>query len=172
MLPPADDRVRPTADRIKETMFNILMSRGGVYGEALDLFAGTGGLGIEALSRGAEHVVFVDKDPDSARLTRENLRRVGIGKEAEVYNTDYRVALKKLRGRRFDFVFLDPPYADRQECEIVSLLVEYGLLSLGATVVVERDRANLLCALPDSFTVDDRICGNTALTYLKYTEEL
>ena len=71
LLSPADSRVRPTTDRIKETMFNILASRGGLYGAVLDLFSGSGALGIEALSRGAASAVFIDKDPDSIRLTKK-----------------------------------------------------------------------------------------------------
>lgn len=169
LFAPIDDRVRPTADRIKETMFNILMSRGGVYGTVLDLFSGSGALGIEALSRGAEKAVFVDKDADSIRLTKENLAHVGAP-DFEVYHTDYRVALRKLVGRKFDFVFLDPPYAAGCEPEIVRTLVENGLLRENATVIIEHSRKNDLLNLPESFIIDRRVCGNTVLSYLTQTE--
>lgn len=171
LFAPEDNRVRPTTDRIKETMFNILMSRGGVYGTVLDLFSGSGALGIEAISRGAEHAVFIDRDVDSIRLTKENLRHVGITC-AEVYHTDYRVALKKLAGRTFDFVFIDPPYADCKEPDIVRLLVENKLLGTDSTVIIEHSSKNELQLLPKSFIIDTRTCGNTCLSFLSQSEEL
>lgn len=165
LFSPTDDRVRPTTDRIKETLFNILASRGGVYGDVLDLFAGSGALGIEALSRGAERAVFVDKDPDSVRLTKSNLRHVGA--DAEVYNTDYRVALKKLAGRTFDFIFLDPPYHLHIEAELVETIDALSLLAANGTIIIERDMKNNLIKWPESYIIDTRPCGNTALEFLR-----
>lgn len=163
---PADERVRPTTDRIKETLFNILSSRGGLYGNVLDLFAGSGALGIEALSRGAEHAVFVDKDPDSVRLVKANLAHVGI-EDAEVYNTDYRVALKKLQGRQFDFIFLDPPYCLHIEPALVRLIDEYRLLRNNGQIIIEHDSKNDLPKSLESYIIDTRVCGNTSLSYLR-----
>lgn len=170
LFSPVNRHVRPTADRIKETMFNVLMSRGGVHGSVLDLFSGSGALGIEALSRGAETAVFVDRDPESIRLTRQNLGAVGA--RAEVYQADWRVALRKLEGRIFDLVFLDPPYDDRREGQILQALLEYKLLAADATVIVEHSRQNDLINLPGSFIIDTRTCGNTCLSFLSLSEAL
>ncbi|PWK12781.1 16S rRNA (guanine(966)-N(2))-methyltransferase RsmD [Tumebacillus permanentifrigoris] len=103
---------RPTTDKVKESMFNII----GPYfegGTALDLFAGTGGLGIESLSRGIQQAVFIEADFKAFNVVRENIRTLGLGKDrAEVYKNDARRALDTLatRGMKFDLVFLDPPY--------------------------------------------------------------
>ena len=96
---PQDNKVRPTTDRIKETLFNILSSKnktGQVF--VLDLFSGSGALGIESLSRGATKVIFIDKSKDSFALTNKNLAHVGANKDSyEVYNVDYEFGLKKLK---------------------------------------------------------------------------
>lgn len=166
LLSPADSRVRPTTDRIKETMFNILASRGGLYGAVLDLFSGSGALGIEALSRGAASAVFIDKDPDSIRLTKKNLAVCGIS-GAEVYNTDYRVACEKLTGRAFDFIFADPPYALRIEPLILDCIGRCGLLAENGTIIIEHDSKNDLLKSAESYIIDTRVCGNTTLSFLR-----
>ena len=104
---PKGTDVRPTSDRTRESIFNVLMSLGGVEGgTVVDLFAGTGGLGIEALSRGAEHATFVDRDVD---LVRANLDAVGLADRATVVKAD---VLRWLEGApAFDIAFADPPYA-------------------------------------------------------------
>src|SRR5207245_1366501 len=108
--------LRSTSDRLRETLFNVLGSS--VTGfRFLDLFAGTGAIGIEALSRGAAEVVFVESHPPAAALIRRNLASLGIRSGATVFAVDAHRALEKLARRkkrvvaRFDFIFLDPPYA-------------------------------------------------------------
>lgn len=107
---PGGSRVRPTSDKVKQALFNILgeRSEGAVF---LDLFAGAGGIGIEALSRGAAEAVFVDASKDSIRLVRENLAMTGFDARAQVVQADAEAFLRK-GGRSFDIVFLDPPYAE------------------------------------------------------------
>lgn len=165
LFSPSDDRVRPTTDRIKETLFNILTSSVGIYGSVLDLFSGSGALGIEALSRGADSAVFIDRDPDSIRLTRMNLKSIGI--DAEVYCADFRTALKKLDGRKFDFIFADPPYAMRAEPLIVAGIEKYCLLAEGGTIIIEHDTKNNLPKSLKSYIIDTRECGNTSLSFLR-----
>src|SRR5690348_8883448 len=102
---------RPTTDKVKESMFNII----GPYfegGMALDLFAGTGGLGIEALSRGIVKAVFIEKDYKAISVIRENIQMLGLEPRVEISKNDAKRALDTLaeRGVRFDLVFLDPPY--------------------------------------------------------------
>ena len=116
LLAPAGSKVRPTADRVKEALFSILSSRfGNLSGfKILDLFAGTGNLGIEALSRGADHSVFVDVHPQSLRLIENNLVLTGLAAYGEVILGDAIRILKQLGARKscFDIIFLDPPYLE------------------------------------------------------------
>ena len=157
---------RPTADRVKEAIFSMI----GPYfsGEtALDLFAGTGALGIEALSRGAGRAVFVDQDKRCVDIIVDNLRTVGFAERAEVYRNDAQRALKALakRQRRFDLVFLDPPYRLRLIDTLLGVLEADGLLQPGARVVAEHstdertaDRIGELAA------VRRAVYGDTAVT--------
>ncbi|WP_367305592.1 16S rRNA (guanine(966)-N(2))-methyltransferase RsmD [Alicyclobacillus acidocaldarius] len=107
---PRGGAVRPTTDRVKESMFNLIPHQ--LEGLVIDLFAGTGALGIEALSRGASRAIFVDKDPRSARLVRRNLDRVGAASQAEVWVLDWARALRRFEasGEVAAYVFVDPPH--------------------------------------------------------------
>ncbi|MBE3553797.1 MAG: 16S rRNA (guanine(966)-N(2))-methyltransferase RsmD [Thermicanus sp.] len=132
---------RPTADKVKEALFNMI----GPYftgGIGLDLFAGTGGLGIEALSRGFDRFIFIDRDIRAVETIRANLKQVGGWDEAEVFRSDADRALSQLkkRGFRFHLVFMDPPYAEEKNVHFLERFLEENLLEPGAIVVVERDR--------------------------------
>ena len=136
---------RPTADRVKEAMFSII----GPYfdgGTALDLFAGTGGLGIEALSRGMDRAIFVDFDRQCVEVIRDNLMRAGLADQAEVYRNDADRALNALsrRGLKFDLVLIDPPYRLNVVESLLDRLDRLGLLHDAATVVAEQDAAREL----------------------------
>ncbi len=115
---------RPTTDRIKETLFNILNPV--LYGARfLDLFAGSGGIGIEALSRGCSFACFVDSSPAAVRIIRENLSFTHLDEQAEVLQSDVIAALGKLEGREaFDVIFMDPPYHRNLERQVLSCLAE------------------------------------------------
>ncbi|MDR6227257.1 16S rRNA (guanine(966)-N(2))-methyltransferase RsmD [Desmospora profundinema] len=131
--------VRPTTDRVKESVFQVI----GPYlegGWVLDLFAGSGSLGLEALSRGADHAVFVDQSGASLRVVRENLRITGFEGQAEVYRRDARAALRALTKReaRFRYIFLDPPYREPILTEVLQQIAQDGLLEPLGTVVAER----------------------------------
>jgi 16S rRNA (guanine966-N2)-methyltransferase len=113
LVAPPGDRTRPTSDRVREATFNALWSRGALAGaRAADLFAGSGALGIEALSRGADHVTFVDSDRAARRAIARNLEVCGVGARAEVVAVPVERWLAGLpAGTRFDLAFCDPPYA-------------------------------------------------------------
>lgn len=132
---------RPTSDRVKEALFSMLGELDGAV--ALDLFAGTGALGIEALSRGAERAVFVERDRTAVATIRANLTSLGLaGSQAELRVGDARVVLRAAReaGETYDLVFIDPPYDHAREwaAELAELLPT--VLAQGARVVVESDR--------------------------------
>lgn len=134
---------RPTSDKVKEAVFNMI----GPYfqgGAVLDLFAGTGGLGIEALSRGMDRAVFVDIEAKSIEVVRDNLAATKLSSQAEVYRHDAFRALKALakKGAAFDLVFLDPPYRLKVMEKLIRSLEEYGLLRPQATVVAELDASD------------------------------
>lgn len=157
---PPGDATRPTADRVRESLFAVLEDR--VPGaRVLDLFAGSGALGLEALSRGAAEATFVDRAPAAVRAVRANL--AALGTEAEVRRTDARRFLRSASAaaRQYDLVFLDPPYglAGRLERELTAALP--AVLAPGAAVVAESDRrAPLALGLP---LLDERRYGDTLI---------
>lgn len=128
---------RPTTDRIKETLFNMLQ-----YDLAdcrfLDLFAGSGAIGIEALSRGAADAVFVESHPAAAEVICENLRATRLSDRAVVMNCDVITALHRLEGKgRFDFIFMDPPYDHQWERQVLEALRTSSLIDKQSTLVIE-----------------------------------
>ena len=144
--------LRPTSDRLRETLFNVL-GADMAGSRFLDLFAGTGAIGIEALSRGASEVVFVENHAPAAALIRRNLESLGIRKGAMVLATEVVRGLEKLaskestKGSRFDYVFLDPPYAAaRDYARVLESLGSGNLLAPGGVVIAEHRRS---FALPE-----------------------
>ncbi len=133
-------QTRPTSDKVKEAIFSII---GPFFdGEAvLDLFAGTGGLGIEAWSRGAGRVIFVDQEKQSIDTIKLNLKTVKMEADAEIYRNDAVRAVKALgkRGLKLGIVFLDPPYKMKNIIEIMELLAMQDMLEQGAIIVAEHD---------------------------------
>lgn len=139
LVTPSGPHTRPTTDRIKETLFNII--QGDIPDcRFLDLFAGSGGVGIEAVSRGAREAVFVDSDLQALRCIRENLRRTRFDSRCEVYGTDARRALAKLSaaGRQFDLIFVDPPYAADYE-DILKAIDNSCTLAADGVIIAEMD---------------------------------
>lgn len=136
---------RPTTDRVKEALFNIIQFD--IAGDVLDLFAGTGQLGIEALSRGAADCLFVDSARDSVRLVQENLRRCGLA--ARVLQCDALGILKS--GEKFDLIFLDPPYGSGLEAKAIETVKEFDILSRGGIMVVETRPETALPVLPPEY---------------------
>nr|WP_217504658.1 16S rRNA (guanine(966)-N(2))-methyltransferase RsmD [Paenibacillus taichungensis] len=131
---------RPTTDKVKEALFSMI----GPYfegGTALDLFAGSGGLGIEALSRGMDKAVFVDLESKSIEVIRANLKATKLEDQAAIYRNDASRALKALakRSTKFDLVFLDPPYRMKNGDELMLTMHELDLLEPEATIVLEYE---------------------------------
>ena len=154
--------MRPTSDRVREAIFDIL-GEGVAGASVLDLFAGSGALGREALSRGASRGVFVESEPAAFGCLRKNIDALGAG-EAEALLLDYRQALRRLRARsvRFDLVFLDPPYGKGIAGASAAGLSRAGLVQEGGTVVVEEAVRAPDAAFPGEWTLaDDRRYGDT-----------
>ena len=128
---------RPTQDRIKETLFNMLQ-----YDLAdctfLDLFAGSGGIGIEALSRGAGQAVFVEQNESAIQIVRDNLKATKLENNAVVMHCDALTALKRLEGKyRFDFIFMDPPYDHELEKQMLDFLKTSSMIDKQSTIIIE-----------------------------------
>ena len=135
---PPGDNVRPTTDRIKETLFNILNPR--IYDcDFLDLFCGSGGIGIEALSRGANSCVFVDSSNESLKYTKDNLKFTGLEDTATVMRSDAAGAIRDLftSGKRFDIVFMDPPYSNGLEKKVLEEISRFNILNEDGIIIVE-----------------------------------
>ena len=136
LFSPTTTLVRPTGDKVKQAIFTKLQFF--VADKAvLDLFSGSGALGIEALSRGASQVVFVDKNIDSIKLTKKNLKSINC--DAKVLHCDYTIALQTLN-QSFDLILLDPPYASGVYENCLELIYKNNLLSDDGVIVCERDR--------------------------------
>lgn len=136
-LPGAD--TRPTTDRIKETLFNILQSEL-LDCRFLDLFSGSGAIGIEALSRGAAYAVFVEKNPKACACIRENLAFTKLAEDGKLLNMDILQALRSLEGQdAFDCIFMDPPYGHGLERQVLEYLAESTLAGEDSLIIIEAD---------------------------------
>ncbi len=135
---------RPTSDRLKETVFNLIQTR--IDGSRfLDCFAGTGAIGIEAISRGASSVVFIESSPRACRIIRQNMERLGLlaSKDCKLLEQTVRAGLKSLQRAKmkFDIVFIDPPYAAADEYpQVLEALHQHEVLDGGAMVIAEHSK--------------------------------
>ena len=130
---------RPTTDRIKETLFNILQPELPDC-RFLDLFSGSGGIGIEALSRGAEYAVFVEKNPKAAACIKENLAFTKLAEGGKLLNMDVLQALRSLEGKgAFDIIFMDPPYNQELERQVLEYLKDSTVADANTLIIVEAD---------------------------------
>ena len=139
-------RTRPTTDRVKEMIFNLFPQPFFAGGMGLDLYAGTGSLGIEALSRGLERMIFVDHHPRAVHVIKQNLKTLDLLAQSEVYRNDAMRALKVLVKReiKLNLVFMDPPYAHQKIAEQLSMLAEAKLMDPYGYVVVETEKETSL----------------------------
>ncbi len=137
---PKDDSVRPTTDRVKESLFNVISPY--VYdANVLDLFAGSGALGIECLSRGATKCTFVDNSRDSITIIKSNISKAKFEDSSEVLNMDYKEVIKKMsiKSEKFDIIFLDPPYYKDMFEEAIQKISESDILNEEGIIIVEHD---------------------------------
>jgi 16S rRNA (guanine966-N2)-methyltransferase len=161
--------IRPTADRVRETIFNVL----GQWLEGqkvLDLYAGTGALGLESVSRGAPRAVLVDSDREALALCRANTDTLGFGAQVEILAQPVERALQTLgrRGDRFELIFADPPYAARVVETVLEGIARNGVLAPGGTVVIEHDKREAAPESHEGFErVDQRRFGDTLVSLFR-----
>ncbi len=167
LFAPEGVETRPTADRVRESLYNILGTRV-MDANVLDLFAGSGALALEALSRGALFAAFADIDPKAIRVIERNIQLMRVEGRTHLVRADWRDALRRFQGRRFSLVFLDPPYrmldvyaSAADEMRRINLLAE------GAVLVMEH-AAKTPLALPTGFEIfDERRYGDTAVALVR-----
>lgn len=129
---------RPTLDRVKEALFNIIQTHL-QDSNVLDLFAGSGALGIEALSRGAKHCTFCDKSYDTVKMLKQNLQRTKFESNSTILVEDYKKCLQKLNENKFDIIFIDPPYKLDIAVNSIKLILKYDILAKDGIIVIETD---------------------------------
>ncbi len=162
LVPRAD--VRPTADRVRESLFARLGDLAGK--RVLDVFAGSGALGFEALSRGASHVTFVDRSNGALAVVRANAAALDVAARVELQRGEARSVLRRLAGKAaFDLVFLDPPYASGALGGALVGLVAARLLAADGCVVVESDRRKAPGEVEGLAVIDERRYGDTLITW-------
>jgi len=169
---PKSEAIRPTADRLREALFNILIH---AYGDpvsgarVLDLFAGTGALGIEALSRGAAFALFVDNGAEARALLRENIAALGLGGVCKIFRRDATRLGPAHPVEPFALVFLDPPYRQNLAEAALASARAGGWLSPSALIVVE-EAAKARFAAPDGLTeLERRVYDDTEFVFLRFT---
>lgn len=163
---PKDDNVRPTTTRIKETIFNIIQFD--VEGsKCLDLFCGSGSLGIECISRGAKEVVFVDKSKDSIELTNLNLK--GIEGNYKVYLIDFLSALKGAhnKGEKFDIIFLDPPYKSTLAELAIEAILDLDLLEEDGQIIYEHSSEKNYTFEKEGYKCKTKVMGSVTCEFIK-----
>lgn len=170
LISPKTDRIRPTLDRIKEPLFSILTS----YikdASVLDLFAGTGALGIEAISRGAKFAWFNDISKDAISLISFNLRLTDTQNYAKITRKEYDKCLRQIKTEniKFNIIFLDPPYESNYEEDVLKKITEYDILDSKGLIILESDkRKEFNEDMPHLILKDKRIYGKVILRiYIK-----
>ncbi|UCE18239.1 MAG: 16S rRNA (guanine(966)-N(2))-methyltransferase RsmD [Gemmatimonadota bacterium] len=160
---------RPTTDRVKESIFSVIGEK--VYeADVLDLFAGTGNLGIEALSRGARTALFIDNDHRATRIIEENLELTRFRSKSEIWTSDVFTALLRLRtvSRAFDVIFADPPYEKGFGTKTLVLLEENGLLNTGGICILEHPiREEIRIASNRMKLMTHKLYGQTAVHFFQ-----
>ena len=172
IVAPVHAGTRPTSDRVRESIFNILAH--GTHGFAieganvLDLFAGTGALGLEALSRGAKFCMFVDDDADARGIIRENVEAFGLTGVTKIFRRDATDLGAASRHAGFTLIFADPPYGHGLGERALRSAAAGGWLAPGALAVVE-ERRGAIAGLPDGYTrIDARSWGDTEVVFARY----
>lgn len=163
---PGDDRVRPTTDRVKESMFNIVQDW--VYdSQVLDLFAGSGALGIEALSRGASQAVFCDNSLDSIKIIKSNIEKARMADRSQIVSGDFKRCLRDMEAKNqsFDMIFVDPPYYKGLFEEVLDTIRSCKILKKDGIVIVEHDAKRPIGQVEGLEVYKEKKYGITMLTF-------
>lgn len=163
---PGDDRVRPTTDRVKESMFNIVQDWA-YDSQVLDLFAGSGALGIEALSRGASQAVFCDNSLDSIKIIKSNIEKARVADRSQIVSGDFKRCLRDMEAKNqsFDMIFVDPPYYEGLFEEVLDTIRSCKILKKDGIVIVEHDAKKPIGQVEGLEVYKEKKYGITMLTF-------
>lgn len=169
---PAGGAIRPTSDRVREAIFNIIAHGAPGFGLAearvLDLFSGTGALGLEAISRGAAFCLFIEDDAGARGLIRRNIEALGVTGQTKILRRDATRLGPAGKLQPFDLLFADPPYGRELAGLALAAAAEGGWLAPGALCIIE-ERAGAALALPAGVTpLDSRVYGDTAVSFMQF----
>ena len=167
---PEGEQTRPTYDRVKEAVFGRLQFSL-VDKTVLDLFAGSGALGLEAVSRGAKMAYFCDFSKEAVKVIKSNIKKLGYEEKCAVFKNDYLGAIKEFSGKiKFDIVFIDPPYASGYYIPALEALKESGILADGCILAMESDK-NFEINISGYTKTKEKKYGITYINYLEYSDE-
>ena len=163
--------IRPTSDKVKEAVFSIISPQITDKSVAMDLFSGSGSMGLEAISRGVSRVYFSDCNKDSLRLTKENIRLCGAEDRSILLSGDFRENVRRVK-EKVDFFFIDPPYADGFVLPAADAILDAGILADDGLLICEHEKFD---PMPDEYrtlkTVRSRRYGRTCITIYALTKE-
>ena len=171
---PEGAQVRPTGDKIKEAVFNII---GPIDEEAvvLELFAGSGSVGIEFLARGAKHCTFIDVSRKSLNYVKKNLDLCNFNNKAKIIMSDYEKAIINLsqNNEKFDYIFADPPYALNLSNNIINKVFEFDIIKSGGLLIIETDKSEKVIDNKDTNMIKykEKIYGRTRISLIRHLEE-
>lgn len=160
---------RPTLDRVKESLFNII--QGEIEGtQVLDVFAGSGAIGLELLSRGAKRAVLCDNSKEAIQIIKKNIEKTHMQEKAEVYNLDFEQLIEKLKNQKFDIIYIDPPYATDFVRKTIDKIFENRLIKEETKIIIETDDEQRILKdieNKDVVITDKRRYGRATIIFLK-----
>lgn len=167
------ENTRPTLDRVKESIFNIIQNE--IKGtKILDLFAGSGAIGLEFLSRGAEKAVLCDKSREAINIIKKNIEKTHMEKETQIINDDFEKCLDKLKNQQFDIIYIDPPYATDYILKSLKKIIELNIAKEESLIIIETDdekRIEKEIKNIDIEIVDKRKYGRATIIFLSLKKE-
>jgi 16S rRNA (guanine966-N2)-methyltransferase len=166
----AGTATRPTLDRVKESLFNIIQNDI-EDSTVLDLFSGSGAIGLEFLSRGAKRAVLCDSSKDAIKIIKQNVQKTHFEEKVEVYNMEFTKLVERLQNQKFDIIYIDPPYATDFIKISLEKIIEYELVNENTKIIVETDDETRILNQIEKMDVeitDKRKYGRATIIFLKY----
>ena len=167
------ENTRPTLDRVKESIFNIIQNE--IEGaKILDLFSGSGAIGLEFLSRGAEKAVLCDKSKEAINIIRKNVEKTHFENCSQIYNTDFETCLEKIKNEQYDIIYLDPPYATEYIRKALEKIIKLKIAKEESLIIIETDdEPRILKEIEniDVEIVDKRKYGRATIIFLSLKKE-
>ena len=163
------ETTRPTLDRVKESMFNIIQNevQNSIF---IDLFSGSGAIGLEAASRGAKRVILCDKSKQAINIINKNIEKTHLKEKVELYNLDYELLLKTKIKEQADIIYIDPPYKSDFAINAVNIILENRIVSEDSTIIIETDEEEKILRELEKIEIkitDKRKYGRAILIFLK-----